>query len=322
MRNAKIFSFVRISERSMVASVRIARWLHEHLDVPLVDDDSIQEGKLDTLIIVNGAYGFSKNLAALGSAIERARVVVWVQNDYTIIPPRDEGDASSPFRRAFVLRKEQDKLPTIFWSTCEKWFSRPGSHRVNWNMLTFDVKFDLRIIAKRRKSSTNTLFYYGSWRDGSGKSSRVPLFERYFRNPYGAELHQTVISSPVEKFRNAYPKCTHVGAITNNFYDVVGGHGLGLYIEDRKSSEEFHSPANRFYEMLSAGLPMVFQPEAGPALRREGHDPTPYVASNARQIEKFMKNREDIGKRQREDWVAPYQRRLIDQVTVARRALP
>lgn len=318
MRNAKIFSFVRISENSMVASVRIARWLAHRLQVPLDWQMERQSPPVDVLIIVNGAYGFSKHLEALGDAIQSARVVVWVGNDYTIIPPRDEGDAGSPFRRAFVQRRIDGKLPTIFWHTCEKWFRLPGSQYVNWNMLTFDEAYDLKRIARRRRHATDDLFYYGSFRDGSGKASRVPLFRRYFVEP----TVRTVISSPVDKFRNAFPRCEHMPAVTEDFHGMIGQFGLGLYIEDRKSSEEFCSPANRFYEMLSAGLPMVFQPECGPMLRRSGFDPTPFVVENARAVRKMMERREAIGEKQRHEWVRDYRKLLVDQVDSAVRALP
>jgi hypothetical protein len=317
-----MFSFVRVSENSMVASVRIARWLSNYLSVELVDDERIADKVLDTLIIINGAYGFCKYLAPLGEAIYDARRVIWAQNDYTIIPPKDEGDAESPFRKAFVRRKEMGKLPTIFWSTCEKWASRKGSHYVNWNMLTFDEKYDQKKVEHRRSLVPHdTLLYYGSFRDGSGKSSRVSLFDRYFRNP---EV-QTVISSPSPKFAERYPNCRCVGVIEDPFYAGLAMHGLGLYIEDRKSSEEFHSPANRFYEMLSAGLPMVFQPEAGSMLRRAGFDPSHYEVHNARDVVKFMERRETIGEAQRRAWIESktgFRNRLISQVAEALEALP
>lgn len=317
MKNTKIFSFVRLSESSMVASVRIAYWLANHLQVPLTWQGDIADKRLDVLIIVNGAYGFSKFLEPLGEAIYNARRVIWVQNDYTIIPPRNDGDAQSPFRRAFVRRREDNKLQTEFWSTCEKWSCLPGSSYVNWNMLTFDEQYDPKRIKRRREVAGSELLYYGSYRDGSGKSSRVPLFDRYFANPSVT----TMISSPSEHFRSRYPKCQHLPPITTEFYDAIGGAGLGLYIEDRKSSEEFHSPANRFYEMLSAGLPMVFQPECGTMLRRAGYDPTPYVVNNARDVLRRMEQREEMGEQQRARWIPNrgwFRDQLVEQIEAAR----
>jgi hypothetical protein len=316
-----IFSFVRISENSMVASVRIARYLSAVLQAPLVWDETIGDMRdLDVLVIVNGAYGFSKQLENLSHAITGAKQIVWVQNDYTIIPPRTDGDAKSPFRKAFVDRKADGKPDTSFWSTCHKWSERPGSHYVNWNVLTFDKDYDPKLIAKRRVTATDSLFYYGSYRDGSGKSSRVPLFDRYFKEP----AVPTVISSPVDHFKNRFPKVMTHGAITDNFYGVLGTHGLGLYIEDRKSSEEFHSPANRFYEMLSAGLPMVFAQECGGMLRTAGFDPQPFVVTNGAGMKRAMAEREEIGEEQRKRWVLDplkFARTLETQISVARKAV-
>jgi hypothetical protein len=323
MGKTTLFSFVRVSENSMVASVRIARWLQKQIKgAPLVWEADIGDmTDLDTLIIVNGAYGFSKVLEPLSRAIAGAKNVVWVQNDYTIIPPKTDGDAQSPFRRAFVERKNVGQNDTIFWSTCEKWYSLPGSHYVNWNQLTFDEAYDDKVIAKRRKSSNDALLYYGSYRDGSGKSSRVPIFDRYFKDP----AVRTIISSPVDKFQNRYPKIEAMGAINSNFFDFLGGCGMGLYIEDRKSSEEFHSPANRFYEMLSAGLPMVFQPECGSMLRKAGFNPEPYFAKNAIEMKRLMANREDVGKEQRKKWIADapdyFRKNLMKQLNTARKAI-
>jgi hypothetical protein len=261
-------------------------------------------------------------LEPLSRAILGAKHVIWVQNDYTIIPPRTDGDAASPFRKAFVTRKQRGQESTIFWSTCEKWYERPGSHYVNWNQLTFDQDYDEKVIAKRRKRATDTLFYYGSFRDGSGKSSRVPLFDRYFRDP----SVNVVISSPVDKFAKRYesPRILTVPAMTKDFYATIGSHGLGLYIEDRKSSEEYHSPANRFYEMLSAGLPMVFMPESGSMLRKAGFNPEPYQVANQAQVKRAMERREEIGKEQREAWIKDptfFRKNLLSQLKTAREAI-
>lgn len=322
MKNAKMFSLVRLSPNSMVASVRLAYWLAERLGVPLTWEGDIADKPLDTLIIVNGAFAFCKYLPQIGQAVLEARRVIWVQNDYTIIPPKDDGDAQTPFRRAFVLRREQRKQPTIFWSTCEKWYAlNRWSTWVNWNMLTFSEKYDERRIKQTRHACGDDLLYYGSWREGTGKSNRVPLFERYFRDP----KVKTWISSPSEKFRNAYPKCEHMEPILEDFYTELGCYGMGLYIEDRKSSEEFHSPANRFYEMLSAGLPMVFMPECGSMMRKAGIDPTPYVAKNQLEIRRLMERREEIGEEQRRRWVPDrlfYHDKLKIQIDEAIRRLP
>lgn len=297
---AKIFSFVRLYDTSMVASVRIARFMAEALDLQIVTGEEIADEPLDVLVIMNGAYAFSKALEPLGAAILQAKRVVWVQNDYTIIPPKHESDAESPFRKAFVLRKEQGKELTRYWTTCEDWAAlTPGSQYVNWNALTFDPDCDESTIKRRRKKATDDLFYYGSYRAASGKSSRVKYFDRYFLSP----RVPVTISSPAKQFAERYPKARVEDKIEgDNFYETIASHGAGLYIEDRMSHERFHSPANRFYEMLSAGLPIIFQPECGTMLRRAGYDPSPFAASTALEVQRALEKREKFGREQREAW--------------------
>lgn len=315
-----IFSFVRVSDNSMVASVRIARYLSRKLSAPILSDDQIAKTRLDLLVIVNGAYGFSKYLADLAVAVLAARRIVWIQNDYTIIPPKIESQGVSPFRAAFRERHEQGLPHMDFWTTCADWEKfTPSSRYVNWNALTFDPEYSPKVIAERRSSAKSNLLYYGSFRGGGGKSSRQVYFDRYFMRP---EVH-TIISSPARQFRERYvdEKIQHEDAIRDDFFGRLGTSGMGLYIEDRMSHERFHSPANRFYEMLSAGLPMVFQPECGTMMRRAGYDPMPYQVNNIRDIPRLMKRREEIGEAQRADWIGDdpgkFHRMLDEQVDAA-----
>lgn len=298
-----VFSFVACPESSMIASTRLARFVREQLsktsgnasyETPLVWDASIGEQKPDVLVIVNGAYAYCKHLAELSRAILAARRIVWIQNDYTIIPPKHDGDAASPFRRAFVQREEEGRPRMDFWTTCEKWASATkASALINWNALAYsDTPVD-------RSDVHPNLLYYGSFREGSGKSTRVPYFDRYFAKP----LWDTVISSPSKKFdKYVGPKLSVIRPFEGSLLSGIASYGAGLYLEDRKSHEEYHSPPNRFYEMLSAGLPMLFQPECGGTLRRGGYDPQQFEVKNPLEISRRMEKREEIGAEQRKRW--------------------
>lgn len=322
-----IFTFVRYSENSMVASIRIARWLSDQLQVPVIDQTNIDEAmlesrSLDLLIIVNGAYGFCKCLPEFAKLVMNAKRIVWVQNDFTIIPPKTDSQGVSPFRAAFRERHISGKPDMDFWTTCEDWQSITRSSRyVNWNALTFDENYSPARIQAMRKISYASLLYYGSFRAGTGKSSRVRYFDRYFNEP----KVNTIISSPAKQFREKYlnPKIKHYDSIKEDFYEFLGKQGLGLYLEDRMSHEKFHSPANRFYEMLSAGLPMVFQPEAESMMARAGYKIEPWIVRNPRNVSMAMDHREEIGQRQRQEWIDDkggpkvFRRTLTDQFNTA-----
>src|SRR6266850_5946521 len=112
-----IFSLLPVKERSTIASVRIGRWLSDLLNIPLHDDDDIlKEGSLDKLFIINGSTLYCKYLEALSQSVTSASEVYWVQNDYTLPPPKSHSDAQSPFRKAFADRE----LVPHYWTTCEQ----------------------------------------------------------------------------------------------------------------------------------------------------------------------------------------------------------
>ena len=302
---AKIFSFVKISDDSMVASVRIAKYVSEVLQLPIHWDESIADEKCDTLIIINGAYAFagSEILEALGTAILNADRIVWVQNDYTVIPPKDEGSAESPFRKAFRTRHETGRASVDYWTTCQDFAKAGGrsptghylgdrSKYFNWNALTMDVELD-PIRPWSERTHRGVMFYYGSFR-----KDRRPEFDKFFDIP----KVPIMISCPNDKFVPEYPLCSHIGKVPLKHYSSQ--FGLGLYLEDRASHKSFHSPANRFYEMMSAGLPMVFQQEASRMMERAGYDIDDYTiwSGGEQTLENFMARGDQMAYEQRERW--------------------
>jgi hypothetical protein len=285
-----LFSFIPISDRSMVASVKIARFLENTLQMPAIWTTAIEEhSNLDVLFIVNGAYLYCRVLEELSIAILGAKRIVWVQNDYTIIPPPNDSGATSPFRNAFVARRKVGKPHIDYWTTCEKESkATPLSNYINWNCLTLlDKPLKPTITHK-------DVAYYGSYRSG-----RVKAFKRFFNEP----RCKIALSSPSKKFNELYrhPLIQH-SATTPDLLRWLSERGLGLYLEDRRSHSEFHSPPNRFYEMLSAGLPMVFEEEAGATLRKAGYDPAEFLVSNPLSVARALDLRDKIKKKQYEHW--------------------
>jgi hypothetical protein len=140
----------------------------------------------------------------------------------------------------------------------------------------------------------NDVAYYGSFRVG-----RVKAFDRFFANPQCL----MVLSSPAKQFRERYLHhyVQQVG-VQPDLFKWLNERGMGLYLEDNKSHKEYHSPPNRFYEMLSAGLPMVFEEAAGPTLRKAGYDPSEFTVSKPLDVARKLKERDAIGKAQYERW--------------------
>ena len=302
MRNA-IFSFTKPTPNSTVASNRIATFLSDTLDLPLLTDNAV-DAKWDVLIIVNGGFAFCPVRDELGRAVRRAKRVIWVQNDYTIYCPTDVGTAQTPFRRAFTRRRELGLPAVDQWTTVMRLASKtPHSTYINWNSLTALPK-----ALPPTATHTDTLFYYGAYRVG-----REAAFQEYFKRPW----IDTVVSSTSKKFSANFPDIQVDPAMTpENFYGTLNHHGLGLYIEDARSHRDFHSPANRFYEMLSAGLPMVFEPAALPMLKvHAGIDADRFCIRRPRKDFPHLLNfRQNVAEEQHDMWWQPYRKQLVQRV--------
>ena len=305
---AAVFSFTKPSLTATLASGRVALYLSELLGLPMFYDERVADETYDILFLVNGPTAFCGCLAAVGAASLAAKRVVWVQNDYTCVPPLVDSSAESPYRKAFQDRAKRGQPAIDYWTTVMKNVaSTDGSAYINWNSLSYEP---LPIVDLPSATARDDLFYYGSYR-----VNRVDMFDRYLAKSCPVPV---TISSPSKKFAARYPHAKMLGAVPHDqLIAEIGSHGLGLYIEDTKSHSEFHSPAARFYEMLGAGLPMVFQPEAVKMLRQAGFDSVRYyVVDKLKRLELFMRDRTAIAEEQQALWAKPY-RQLLDEVVVA-----
>lgn len=292
---AAVFSFNPPTPDGSLANARTAQWLSDKLHQPLICGPEIADAKdLDVLFVVAGVFMYCRVLPEVALAIEGARHVVWVQNDYTIQPPLADGNAESPFRKAFRNRRKVGKSDTHFWSTMEKASQRtPLSAYINWNAMAYKPISDIQFSANRTMMSPE-VFYYGADRAG-----RLPYFDRYFKNPWVP----MTISSFSKSMHRYDERCDVISAFPRReFFDRLSCYSMGLYLEDRKSHKEFTSPATRFYEMLSVGMAMVFQAESATMLERAGYSVEAYVVRGPGDLPDMLERVQDIALAQRAAW--------------------
>jgi len=307
---AALFNFIKPSRTATIMSSHLAFFVSETLNIPLLYNDDIADTPLDVLMIQEGPYAFCSHLPALAKAIRDAKRVLWIQIDYTLIPPKISEKAQSPFRKAWRLRRKDGKPHMDLWTTVEdRANDTPLSRYVNWNSMTYQP-LDAAFRTRLRRKAERDLFYYGAYRKG-----RIEYFHRYFDEcPV-----PVTISGAKKEWKENWPHVNVTPAMVrgNNSEDMyanLASHGLGLYLGDKRSHKEFHSPPNRFYEMLAAGLPMVFQPEAIPAMEHYGFACGDYAIEKPSDIVRMMSHREDVGTQQRKMWDKPYHDLLKRQV--------
>jgi hypothetical protein len=262
----------------------IAKFVSAQLDEPIIWNDDIAKGDSDALFIIAGGMPFCGHLPALGKAVLQAKEVIYCTNDYkTTKLPDITTKAKTPFRASFRLRHKRGMSKPQRWSTIEG-----DDAYVNWNALAWEPSFKWNGKAK-------SLLYYGSWR-----KNRIPYFDLYFKNPPVS----TVISNNSGRFEEAYPYCVHLKSLPRENGNIVGAlsnYGAGLYIEDPFMHGKFQSLACRFYEMLSAGLPIIFHAPCLPMLEKAGLKvPDSMLTHSPEDINRLMKNRKSIAKDQAE----------------------
>lgn len=306
---ASVVSLRKVTPESTQASVRIAKFIADTLKLPILDSAetlrSAPKGQ-DVLIFVNGATAFCDFLEEMIPHILTAKRIIWCVNDYTIIPPTDCGWGESPFRKAFRDRKDLGLPHWTYWSTCDKYAERGvNSSYINWNKLTYEPLPEEHRSYSRSHVAGHAL-YYGAWRD-----ERKEVFEKYITPCGTLPLTVSSASPRMKKFCAGLEHVQFVDGVDRSaFYELLAAHAFGLYLEDPKSSVQYHSPSNRFYEMLSAGLPIAFPESAVKMFKdRSGIDVSKYVVRGPEDYKEFAKNRKRIGKAQAK-WGADFRGQL------------
>jgi hypothetical protein len=257
----------KCNPNSTTASVRIAKFLCDQLQAPLVDRPEQVEltGVHDNVFIVNAPSAFCPIIDELVEMCKVAKRLVWVMNDYTIYPP-------TQLRNALWDQGERrmetwGTVPTLSDQLAARWTYRnlpkEATHYIDWNALTY-APLDLVMPAVKG------LFYYGAFRVmPSGRQCRREAFEKYL----DTDLYPVRISTSkkqIEKFEELCPKAAEVVGPTQDLLHTLARHQASLYIEDGASHGMYCSPANRFYEMVSSGCLMLVDKDSVHTLTRAG----------------------------------------------------
>lgn len=151
--------------------------------------------------------------------------------------------------------------------------------------------------------------YYGRWRD-----DRSVYFNRYLQDG----IHLSTSPKNMKVF--AAHGCSPIYARTMAW----GGHretlrlfSASLYIEDKFTHTHYNCPANRYYEALHCGVPIVSQPEAAATWDKAGVDVGGWrIVKDAAEFSKVANDlKNDNGMRN----VALLQQRLWANAAVAER---
>lgn len=167
-------------------------------------------------------------------------------------------------------------------------------HYVNLNMLSWNPQ---PII----ESTIKGLIYYGAYRSG-----RWRYFEKYLGHEATDHYIVTVSASriAVKKYLDLNFMIDEVNKM-DNLYTFLQLYEFSIYLEDEKTHTMYCSPANRFYECVSAGIPLFFDSNCQGTFGKAEIDIIGYIVGSAKELHNMDKI--GIAEEQRKLWSRDYQ---------------
>lgn len=262
--------------------------------IPDVDGDIVMN-------LGNHQYAGS-DLDEMEVALRKCNFMIGICDDYTATLP-------TQFRRAVSGKKNilMSNVPDLMIHrghlSSMSWVRR--HYYVNWNKASWRP-------LPRKEPTEEGLFYYGMYRP-----NREKYFYKYFWQQY-YKLHIAASNRAHEKYRGVafnhveYPRLDDVIEGAQRFAST-------LYLEDEKTHKMYHSPANRFYEMASAAVPMFIDVNCMNTFRTAGIRIDPiWIVSSPEDIYLRIQDPSTldfIAKGQMEAWrTVDYRQELINEV--------
>tara|TARA_R110002110_G_scaffold13198_3_gene63316 strand:+ start:337 stop:1353 length:1017 start_codon:yes stop_codon:yes gene_type:complete len=287
-----VVHLTKCADKTTIASAKIAKFISDEYELPLVDGPGQFKKQYRNIIYVNsmGAFAHPDLRRELAEQARHCDRLIYVQNDYNVHPisqvqkvVRDERGWSHdfPFTKGEIF----------LWGTVPEFVFKPGDLYLNWNQLTYTPS------PRREPHSgpySGSVFYWGACRPG-----RKDAFARLLFGCYGHANFPVVISCAT-KVRNkfaeipeSYTGLQHERPTEVSFVrpfksiEELQQYGCTIYMEDEASNDLYTSPANRFYEALSADLFMFVDDIAAHTLKRAGYEvPPEWIISTPADIKK------------------------------------
>lgn len=283
-----VLNFMKCSPNSIVASNRIATYISMLLGCELIDNkDAIFETKYDRLFVVNGPLAFCDFREQVQELCVNAKELIWVGNDYAIKMPKYIKD-----REHWVFSAYENK------------YGFKNHALVNWNQLTFYKNM------KISNGGIAGLTYYGAYRD-----DREVYFQRYLASKkYPVNVSTSARAKP--SFEKINPQIQFWNG--KDLVPALSKFDTTIYIEDVTSHKVYCSPANRFYESLSAGIGVLFDVNTEHTFDQAGIDVKKWIVRDDMDVKGFLKkDPKDLRKAQSVLREVDYQKKLKDEFTAA-----
>lgn len=285
-----------------VSSVRIAWYLQSQLSFDAVwhayDPAPELPNVIDELWFVCSSWAYLDD-AFRQRTLEifpLANRVIWCNNDYNV-----------PFH-AYHLGRIKPRSKIFALATSRPIAERFGmSMTLDWNRLTYQP-----VSAPPIKDRLSRIYYFGSYR-----ANRIRTFDQYLPAWGNLATVSAANGKDRKRFAERYPTI-EVTDRSKNIADELTKYAATPILEDPYSHRTFVSPPNRFYEALSAGTAMFFEPEVTDIWKEYGYDVRPFIIPEDRRD--IVTNAASVARRQRK-WMRDFHSDLDADFTAAMTAI-
>jgi len=281
-------------------TMRIARYAATYLKLPLIHNVETAavhaDTVFDTLFVKLGVLKFSNHREHALRIYGNAKRIVNLENDYSFVPdPR--------------LRKLHPKWRV--WGTVPANVREHGGAYVNWNVLTwlYPRPWADKLPAYR-PSEPGRLLYYGAYRP-----DRIASFERWLKAvPYPVVVGAR--ATHIKKFKALDERIDVVNFRTPDALAQL--RGTAIYLEDDTSHALYCSLANRFFECLQLGIPMLLD-AAGARTYEAAKLPEwqRFVVESPDKVSGMLADSASIAREQRRLWYRDFDSVLASQMAKA-----
>lgn len=284
-----VVNFTKVSEGSIIASSKIARFMSEHYGAKLIDcAEACTTEHYDVIFIVNGVYLFCNFREQLEALLAFNEKFIWIGNDYN---PSMWVPSKLKFmtKRDFTLASAYSNFKKI-----KKY------NYVNFNALTYEKPIH------KTETFEPGLFYYGAFR-----KDRLNYFFKYFHGKLPYDLYISPSSKKsYPEWNSLSPKANLVEA-SHPISETIKKYQSSLYIEDNTSHKIYCSPANRFYEILSSDSLILFDSSCENTFTRYGVDIKDFTVSNKEEVKERLAEK-NLLQKQRKLFHKDYRKELTD----------
>lgn len=288
-----------VAEDSISTGVRLARYMSKFFDCPFIHNQRTAKAfldKYDILFVKFGILKFCDYRDELFLLYRDAKRIIALEEDYTM----------GPDYRLTKVNPSLELWTNMPWRVDE--CTHGKGEYINWNRMTFRYN-PKRHTQKFAAPVLKGLGYYGAYRP-----DREVYFEKYFANaPYPVY---------VSSFPRNHLKWRDLDSdiqIFSPFKDrsQIKCFQAVLYIEDVYTHTAYNSLANRFYECVSAGVPLLIDENCVNTFESAGHkrkNIEKYIVRNQSDVKKALEHTEEIRKLQRRFWYSDYNQELYRDV--------